>query len=75
MEVVKNSKYKKRAEHFCFKYNMKNPKSDMKINSEKHIEKECLIPSDANQFAPKKAVINVVTGPQREKPRISEYQI
>lgn len=38
MEVVKNSKYKKRAEHFCFKYNMKNPKSDMKINSEKHIK-------------------------------------
>lgn len=74
MEVVKNSKYKKRAEHFCFKYNMKNLKGDMKINSKNHIEKECLIPSDANQFAPKKAVINV-TGPQREKPRISECQI
>lgn len=74
MEVVKNFIYKKRAECFCFKYN-KNLKDDMKINNKNHIEKQCLIPSDANQFAPKKAVINVVTGPQREKPRISECQI
>lgn len=54
---------------------MKNLKGDMKINSKNHIEKECLIPSDANSFAPKKAVIKVVTGPQRKKPRISECQI